>query len=329
MLKKKARIIQFLRFEMDYSARGREVALAPNMRETLEKLQKHLEDGPLKKSYSNSKQHIGLRALEFNDEDSTAILLWGGGDTENVNPCFWDHVKDDTRQEDAQENEVVSFSCHTIIGLNPTPLGGYIMLKEQVPFFGKGIIEKALNSFFRSYSKDTLEDEDGDQFFATPKIKINSLPSQNLKESFEVKTLRGIKAVRVTKDTNVNFDENFSVRKEDHAIKITPNEPFIALKAVSAITNAIHKLKKDKYEEIYIEYSSLDRNGTLALSIEELAGGDLETHLFERKELLKVGKPIEQQCKTIHSEMASRLSKWAVAELSNLEKKYACKKSPS
>jgi len=48
------------------------------------------------------------------------------------------------------------------------------MLKEQVPFFGKGIIEKALNSFFRSYSKDTLEDEDGDQFFATPKIKIGS-----------------------------------------------------------------------------------------------------------------------------------------------------------
>ena len=322
MLKKNSRIVQFLRFEMDYSARGREIILAPDMRESLEKLQHHLAAGPLKKAYSNNKLHIGLRAIQFNDKDSTVTLLWGGGDAENVDPCFWNHVEDDTRQESVKKDEVVGYSCHTIIGLKQTPLGGYIMLKEQVPIFGKGVIERALNSFLNTYGKDTLKDENGDEFKATPKIKINALPSQNLKESFAVKTLRGIRAVRIKKDTNTSFDENFSIRKEDHAIKITPNEPLIALKAVSAIKNAINKLQKNKYEEFYIEYSSQDRNGTLALNTEELTGGDIETHLFERKELIKVGKSIEQQCQTIHTEMASILSKWVVAELSNLERKY-------
>lgn len=323
MLKKNSRVIQFLRFEMDYSARGREVIRSPNIRESLEKLQAQLVKGPLKKTYSNNKLHIGLRDIQFDDKDLTATLLWGGGDAENVDPCFWNHVEDGTRQESVKKDEVVGYSCHTTIGLKKTPFGGYIMLKEQVPIFGKGVIEKALNSFFNEYGKDTLKDEDdGNEFKATPKIKINALPSQNLKESFAVKTLRGIRAVRIKKDTNANFDENFSIRKEDHAIKIAPNEPLIAVKAVHAIKNAITRLQKNNYDEFYIEYSSQDRNGTLALNAEELTGGDIETHLFERKELLKVGKSIEQQCRTIHQEMASILSKWAVAELNSLEKKH-------
>lgn len=326
MLKKKSRIIQFLRFDMDYSARGRDVDIKPEITATLKKLQKSLKDGPLKKEYNKERVVVGLRDIKFDTKNDTATLLWGGGDSENVDPCFWNHVADDTRMESTKANEVVGFSCHVVINLKPTPLGGYIMLKEQVPLFGKGVIEKALNAMINSEAKDILKDEDGDEFKATPRIKINSLPSQSLKESFAVRKLKGIKAVKVQQGNANKFDENFSIHKKDQAIRITPNDTLIQDKAVGAIKKAILKLQKEKYEEVYIEYSSPERDGSLSLSLQELSDGDIEKHLFERKELLHVNKEIEQQCKEIHKEMAKKLSDWAVIELKNLEKKHAGKK---
>ncbi len=200
------------------------------------------------------------------------------------------------------------------------------MLKEDVPLFGKGVVEKALNAMINSNAQDTLEDEDGDEFKATPRIKINRLPSQSLKESFAVRKLKGIRAVKVQQGNNNKFDENFSIRKKDQAIRITPNDTLIQDNAVSAIKKAIIKLKNEKYEEVFIEYSSPQRNGSLSLSLQELTDGDIEKHLFERKELLHVNKKIEQQCKEVHQEMAKKLSDWAVIELNNLETKYAVRK---
>ena len=328
MLKKKSRIIQFLRFEMSYSARGRDIELRPDILTTLEKLQKNLENGPLKKDYNKERVKIGLRVIEFDDKKEAVTLLWGGGDAENVDPCFWNHVDDGTRTESTKTNEVVGFSCHVIIGLTPTPLGGYIMLKEQVPIFGKGVIEKALNAILATHGQDILQDENGNEFKATPRIKIDPLPSQSLKESFMARTLKGIRAVRIRQGDN-KFDENFSVRKEDHAIRITPNEPLIHEKAVTAIKKAMQKLRNDKYEEMFIEYSSPDRDGSLPLSLQDISDADIEKHLFERKEVLHVNKEIEQQCQEIHEEMATKLCAWAIAELKSLERKYASTNEPS
>lgn len=315
MLKKNSRNIRMMGIQLEFSARRRKVKILPDIKECLLIIQNHLQSsGILTEKYQNERVTIGLRKLAFSENQEVATLLWAGGDSDVVDPSFWNPQNDTTRTEAAVEGEKVSYSCHMVIYLTRTDVnnGCYIAAKEEVPILSLGLINKFFNSLLRKYTQYQLKDEDDTAYKAYPLAKIDTLASKTLRDALVGKTPFQVEAVCVEKAQKA-FDENFNQKKVAKRLTIVPSPESILGSFTENFKSLLPKLKE--YTEVYIRYKDETKKvGSLLFEIDELSSNDLDTYLLAQKLNLCLDQGIGQFCDEIHQELKNKMSIHVVCE---------------
>lgn len=325
MLKKQSRDIRFLGIECVYQSYGRKepILRRPSLAIALEKLADQIQsNGVLKEPYLKNRLCVGLRRIVFSEDHSTATLLWAGGDSDAVDPCFWDADSDAARTEEAQSGERVAVSCHMVISLTETPSNKYIAVKEEVPILSNGLLQRFFNHLLKEYAYDSLQDPDKKEkpFKAYPSVSLDTLASKTIAEALTGKIPFMVEAVSVTKGQK-RQDENFSVDRETKKLALKPVNGWELPVFIKNLTALLPTIKT--YDEVYIRYKDAKKKqSSLNFEMKELEGCDLETCLFAQRLTLSLNASIGQFSDDVHSELEKKMRENVILEHNKLVKKF-------
>lgn len=320
MLKKKTRNVRFLKITLTHKRK--------NSKEIPRTLKQLINDNdPLKEclcqlaSKLNASQESlihktqqeqicrALRRLSF--DGSCVTMLWGTGDKGTADPCFWNDVTDEVREEQAGDKERVSCSGHMVISLNyMQQLDGYMACVEDVPGLSTTALANALNSFLGQHVQIILETEEKKNINQTVRVNMDILASRDFDEAMRGRTPLALIAETIADRSE--FDEFFAMKeKKTLVFKAEANTP---LKEFKNIFSFLRK-KKPEYKKYTVKYRENNRaERSMSIESREQDNNDLDSYLFIQRDTISLDTDIKQFCNEVHEELARKMKNLLLAE---------------
>lgn len=278
---------------------------------------------PLSYPRNNGKLNRALRCISFDDNDFVT-LLWGIGDKDTVNPCFWNDTTDSAREEQAKDGEKVACSGHVIISLQYMPqIAGYMACLEEVPNLSSTSLAEALNHLFNRYVHIFREDESDSNapLQQTVRVNIETLASR----SFDEAMMGGRCPIEIIAETTIlgeNFDENFS-RSEKSLVRLKA-KPDTLLEVFKQKFTAFRRANRG-YQKYSIKYREADKTERTLVAENGFGDADsLDSYLFIHRDIISLDEEIKQFCPTIHSELEQKMK-----TLVSVEQRYLYQRTQS
>ena len=320
MLKKKSRNVRFLKFTLTHKTKNsretpRTLQQSINgiepLKECLRQLENKLNASQEGLTHKTQKGQVcrALRRLSF--DDSCVIMLWGTGDKGTADPCFWNDVTDEVREEQAGDEERVSCSGLVLIILKYIQqLEVYMACVEDVPVLTTTALANSLNSFFGQHVQIILENEEKKNVNQTVQVKVDTLASRDFDEA-----MRGRIPLALIAETiadHGDFDEFFAMtEKKALTLKAEANTP---LEKFKEVFSSLRK-KKPEYKKYTVKYRESNR-AVRSISIEsrEQDADNLDCYLFVQRDTILLNTDIKQFCDEVHEELAKKMKNLLLAE---------------
>lgn len=237
------------------------------------------------------------------DGSAALVLLFAFADPDAADPANMHLQTGAVRTFEKLEGEGRAVSAHAVIDLTPRHEQGRIfrVLLENADRLGKTRVRTELQAHFKQVFKDkeiTVENADGDEVKARPKIDLDAIASDRLRQGMADAELKEVKLID-TRAIEQDFDapEPVEIRRREMSLKV-----HVPLgQHVSNVLEQIKPWARDQgFDEMYVRWvpAPVEQGVAAPISSEpqrakiNLAQDDIGETLYARKEFIELERPL-------------------------------------
>jgi hypothetical protein len=263
----------------------------------------------------NERRVVRLSALKeiklAKNGNPAVALLFSLGDRDKADPGFTNFITGKVRIPKRGQDEADGLSVHAVIALKPTQRGGHLyrMVYEDVPGFGRSLIQGFLRSEFKIIADDqglTFKREGSkDDLKTRPMVEISGHASDKLKDSIQQGRLLHIELINY-KEKNLGFDEAkfISSVRRDMSLSIAKALP--QGNALKFLERVKEYAKKNDYEAMRVRWREPQTAKALTAKV-DTARSDAGEALFVKFAEVKLRQSLPDICDTISDELISKI----------------------
>ncbi len=247
--------------------------------------------------------------------DPVLALLFAFADPDAADPANMHLQTRVVRRFDKLEGEGRAVSAHAVIDLAPRHPQGRIfrVLLENADHLGKTRVRTELQAQFRQVFQDkeiTVENADGDEVRARPKIDLDAIVSDRLRQGIADATLKEVTLID-TRVVDQGFDapDPVKIRRREMSLKVD-------VPVGQRVQNVLDQIKpwarEQGFEEMYVRWipaPAEPREGAAMAASEpqrakiNLAQDDIGETLYAKKEFIELELPLGDLCTDFSDEL--------------------------
>ncbi len=308
------RQVVFFDLKLDTTPPGR----LPPMREIAEYLIERIDAGLCTRLVERERYLISIQhgqILEKADGSHALALLFAFADPDAADPANMHLRTGAVRRFEKLAGEGRAISAHALIDLTPRHENGRIfrVLLEHAERLGKIRVRTELHKNFKRVFEDkeiTVEDANGEEVKARPKIDLDAVASDRLRQGIAQGTLKEVKLID-TSALAADFDapDPVKIRRREMTLKVD-----VPLgQQVAQVLEAIKPWARGQgFNEMYVQWvpaAPAGQDDDLGLANEpqkakiNLAQDDIGETLYARKEFVELADPLGDLSTEISEEL--------------------------
>jgi hypothetical protein len=252
-----------------------------------------------------------IKKIKLSNGQPAVALLFCLGDRDKADPGFTNFLTGKVRIPKRDQDEAGGLSVHAVIALNPTQNGGHLyrMVYEDVPGFGRSLIQGFLRSEFKTIADDqalTFKREGSKEGLKTrPMVEISGHASDRLKDSIQQGRLLHIELINY-KEENLGFDEAkfISSVRRDMSLSIAKALP--QGEALTFLERVKEYAKKNNYEAMRVRWREPQTAKAHTAKV-DTARQDAGEAVFIKFAEVKLNQALPDICDTMSDELITKI----------------------
>jgi hypothetical protein len=281
-------------------------------------LQKRQENDLCFQVIDNERRVIRLSAVKkitLGNGKPAVAMLFSLGDRDKADPGFTNFVTGKVRIPKRNQDEAGGLSVHAVVALEPTQRGGHLyrMVYEDVPGFGRSLIQGFLRSEFKTIADDqglTFKREGSKDGLKTrPMVEISGHASDRLKDSIKQGRLLHVELINY-KEKSLGFDEAkfISSVRRDMSLSIAKALP--QGEALKFLEKLKEYAKKNDYEAMRVRWREPDTAKAHSAKV-DTARQDAGEALFVKFAEVRLNRALPDICDTMSDELIGKIKDFA------------------